>query len=379
MKRILVTGAKGFIGRNLCIRLMDDDNLEVFPYDIGNEEAELKKWLRLAEVVFHLAGVNRPVNVEEYEKGNAGFTNRICDTLRELGRTPRIIMSSSIQAELDNPYGASKRRAEESLEAFSKETGAPVSIYRFKNVFGKWCLPDYNSVTATFCHNIANDLPISISDPRREIELVYIDDIVERFLGELDNPSGSETCFVVDGIPSMRTTLGELAGRIQAFHEFKNNLMAADFSDRFNRCLYATYLSYVQPEALAYGLDIKADSRGDLAEFIKSEHFGQIFVSRTHPGITRGNHYHHTKTEKFLVVSGEGLIRMRHIESDDVIEYRVLGKEYRVVDIPPGFTHSIKNIGVGEMITLFWASEVFSPDHPDTYYSEVDPSLLNTH
>ncbi len=374
MKRVLVTGAKGFIGRNVCARLMHLEDLEVCRFDIENGEAELKAWLNHADVIFHLAGVNRPQNIGEYEKGNAEFTYRICDVLRQLKRMPRIVMSSSIQAELDNPYGVSKRRAEESLQAFSKETGAPVSIYRLKNVFGKWCLPDYNSVTATFCHNIANDLPISISDPGREIELVYIDDIVERFLEELRDPSGSDTGLIPDTIPSTRIRLGELVGRIQTFHEMKTNLMTPDFSERFNQCLYATYLSYVKPEKLEYGLEIKADSRGNLAEFMKSCHFGQIFVSRTRPGITRGNHYHHTKTEKFLVVDGEGLIRMRHIESNDVKEHRVCGTDYRVIDIPPGYTHSISNIGEEEMITLFWASEVFDPDHPDTYYFEVDSS-----
>jgi len=374
MKRVLVTGAKGFIGRNLSKRLMDVDDLEVFLYDVENNEEELKAWLNQADVVFHLAGINRPKNVEEYETGNAEFTEKICDILRKLRRTPKIVMSSSIQAEQDNLYGVSKRRAEKSLQAFSQQAGAPVSIYRLKNVFGKWCLPDYNSVTATFCHNIARDLPISISDPAREIELVYIDDVVTRFLEEMSDPSGGEDCFALDTIPSTRITLGDLAGRIHAFHDMNDNLMTPDFSERFNRCLYATYLSYVRPQTLEYGLQIKVDSRGNIAEFIKSRHFGQIFVSRTHPGITRGNHYHHTKTEKFLIIAGEGLIRMRHIEGNDVIEYRVRGEDYRVIDIPPGHTHSITNIGKEEMITLFWASEVFDPNRPDTYYLEVDSS-----
>ncbi len=374
MKRILVTGAKGFIGRNLCARLIRTNGLEVFSYDRDNEEVELEEWLNRADIVFHLAGINRPRNVEEYEKGNSVFTSRICEILRQLGRTPKIVMSSSIQAELDNPYGVSKRRAEEYLRAFSQETGASISIYRLKNVFGKWCRPEYNSVTATFCHNIANDMPISISDPRREIELMYIDDLVERFLEELDGSKGLETCFAPDTVPSTRITLGELAGRIQTFHEMRTNLMTPDFSERFNQCLYATYLSYVKPEMLEYGLEVKADPRGSLAEFIKSRHFGQIFVSHTHPGITRGNHYHHTKTEKFFVIAGQGLIRMRHIEDYDVREYRVSGTDYRVIDIPPGYTHSISNIGEGEMITLFWANEVFDPNHPDTYYLEVDSS-----
>jgi len=376
MLRVLVTGDRGFIGRNLTARLRLLEDFDLFLYDIDSDEADLRVWLGQADVVFHLAGVNRPQNVEDFETGNAGFTHQICDILRQSGRAPRLVMSSSIQAELDNPYGVSKRRAEESLRAFSKETGAPVSIYRLKNVFGKWCRPEYNSVTATFCHNIARDLPVSISDPLREIDLIYVDDIVDTFIGELSSTPGvasSESEYAFKEIsPSYRITLGELAGRIQAFHEMKHTLMVPDFSQRFNQCLYATYLSYLEPGAREYGLDIKSDSRGNLAEFIKSCHFGQVFVSRTRPGITRGNHYHHTKTEKFFVIAGEGLIRMRQIESNEVIEYRVSGKDYRVVDIPPAHTHSITNVGEGEMITLFWASEVFSPDRPDTYYLEVD-------
>jgi len=371
MKTVLVTGAKGFIGRNLIAHLARMDDLEVFRYDLENDETELRSWLGHADIVFHLAGINRPQNIEEYETGNAGFTGRICRTLRELQRTPKIVMSSSIQVELDNPYGVSKRHAEEALKSFALETGATVAIYRLKNVFGKWCRPNYNSVVATFCHNLAHDLPISISDPVREVELVHVDDVIGRFLAELEDASEPGGCFIRDTISSTRITLGDLAGRIQVYHDMRSGLMVPDFSERFNRCLYATYLSYVEADAHAYGLSMKSDARGSLAEFIKSQHFGQIFVSRTHPGITRGNHYHHTKTEKFLVISGEGLIRMRHIEGGEVIEYRARGEEYRVIDISPGYTHSITNVGQGEMITLFWASEVFDPDRPDTYFLEV--------
>jgi UDP-2-acetamido-2,6-beta-L-arabino-hexul-4-ose reductase len=372
MKKVLITGARGFIGRNLAVHLATREGLQLFHYDVVDSETDLESWLAQADIVFHLAGVNRPVNVEEYETGNAGFTERICDLLRRLERTPKIVMSSSRQAELDNPYGASKRRSEEALQAFSRETGAPVSIYRLKNVFGKWCRPNYNSVVATFCYNIAHDLAITISEPGREIELVYVDDVVERLVEELGDAAGPASGFAPDTIPSTRITLGDLAGRIQAYHEMRSSLLVPDFSLPFNRYLFATYLSYVEPDGREYALRIKSDQRGNLAEFIKSRQFGQIFLSRTHPGVTRGNHYHHTKAEKFFVIAGEGVIRMRQIHRNDVVEYRVKGEDYRVVDIPPGHTHNITNVGSGEMITLFWASEPFDPDRPDTYFLDVN-------
>lgn len=372
MTKVLITGAKGFIGRNLAARLSTLPGLQLYLLDIDNPDEDWRKALLEAEVIFHLAGVNRPKDPQEFETGNAGLTGWICQFLRDNGRKPKIVMSSSIQAALDNPYGISKRHGEEALEDFGRESGAPIVIYRLKNVFGKWCRPNYNSVTATFCHNIAHDLPIQISNPANVIELAYIDDIVDAFLQELEHPESSlESAHAPDCIPSTQITLGDLAGRIQAFHEMRSTLRVPDFSLRFNQCLYATYLSYVEPEMQEYGLDIKSDPRGSLAEFIKSPHFGQVFVSRTLPGITRGNHYHHTKTEKFFVVEGEAEIRMRHIENDQVIKFRVKGDAYRVINIPPGYTHSITNVGDGVMIALFWASELFDPDRPDTYFLEV--------
>jgi len=326
-------------------------------------------------VVFHLAGVNRPQKVEEFESGNAGFTGTLCRLLGECNRRPHVIVSSSIQAEFDNPYGKSKRHAEETLRAFAARTGTRVSIFRLKNVFGKWCRPNYNSVAATFCHNIAHDLPIQVSDPNRLLELVHVDDVVAGFLHEMDEPrKRTDSVVTPDPIPSYILTLGDLAGRIQAFREMQETLQIPDFSLPFNRKLYATYLTYVDPDRWGYGLDIKSDRRGNLAEFIKSPAFGQLFISRTRPGVTRGNHYHHVKAEKFLVISGEGLIRLRHIEERQVHGHHVQGGEYRVVEIPAGYTHSITNIGPEEMITLFWASEVLDPDRPDTYFLPVDPA-----
>ena len=368
--RVLITGGRGFLGRNLVAHLRERKDCEVTVCGREDLTEDLKKWLLEADVIFHLAGVNRPQDPIDFERGNAGLTEMVCQFLREGGRFPKIVFSSSIQAELENPYGASKAKAEAALRQFAAETGAAVRIYRLKNLFGKWCRPKYNSVSATFCHNIANDLPITVSDPAREVELSYVDDVVAAFLTEITGREGGTEAGTE--IPVYRIQLGDLAGRIQAFHEMRSTLILPDFSDWFNRALYATYLSYVPPDARRHSLEIKSDARGSLAEFIKQKSFGQVFVSRTKPGITRGNHYHHTKSEKFFVVEGEGLIRMRAIEGGLVEEYPVNGSEYQVIDIPPGFTHSITNVGASEMVTLFWSSEMFDPNRSDTYYLPVD-------
>lgn len=370
MTRILITGGRGFLGRNLADHLLERKDCVTTIFGREDSAEDLRNCLLEADVVFHLAGVNRPQNPIDFERGNVGLTEQLCQFLREGRRSPKIVFSSSIQAELDNLYGASKAKAEKTLQTFASETGACVRIYRLKNLFGKWCRPNYNSVTATFCHNVAKDLPISVSDPAREVEMSYVDDVVSAFLAEIDGRQARGKASAE--IPSYRIQLGDLAGRIQAFHEMRTTLTVPDFSDWFNRALYATYLSYVAPAARGYNLEIKSDARGSLAEFIKEMHFGQIFVSRTKPGVTRGNHYHHTKTEKFFVVQGEGLIRMRAVEGGPVEAYFVTGSAYRVIDIPPGFTHSIANVGKEEMVTLFWSSEMFDPNRPDTYYLPVD-------
>ena len=373
MTRILITGGRGFLGRNLAVHLLERKDCETTIFDQGDSAEDLRNSLLEADVIFHLAGVNRPHNPIDFETGNAGLSEHVCQILREGRHSPKIVFSSSIQAELDNPYGVSKAKAEDALRQFASETGACVRIYRLKNLFGKWCRANYNSVTATFCHNIANDLPITVSDPAREVELSYVDDVVAAFLTEIDGrKSEAETGAE---IPVYSIQLGDLAGRIQAFHEMRSTLVLPDFADWFNRALYATYLSYVPPAARRHNLEIKSDARGSLAEFIKGKHFGQIFVSRTKPGVTRGNHYHHTKTEKFFVVQGDGLIRMRAVEGGLIEEYPVTGNAYQVIDIPPGFTHSITNVGTGEMVTLFWSSEIFDPNRPDTYYLPVDSEV----
>lgn len=369
VKRVLVTGSKGFVGSNLCAVLRQHGDVELYEYDVKNKSEDLDSALGKVDFIIHLAGVNRPKNPKEFELGNAGSLKKICSRLQELGRAPKIVLSSSIQAELDNPYGISKRLAEEALQHFAEDVGAECVVYRFKNLFGKWCRPNYNSVTATFCHNIANGLPIQISDPAYEIDLTYIDDVVEAFISELE-PVSTGFRFAPP-LPSKRRSLGELAEKIKAFREMRTSLNLPDFRDAFERALYGTYLSYLNNKEFEYDLNIKTDQRGSLAEFLKSSSMGQIFVSRTKPGITRGDHYHHTKTEKFLVLEGKGIIRFRHIEEDEILEYQVNGEKYQVVDIPPGYTHSIENVGKGILVTLFWASEVFDPEKPDTYYEKV--------
>lgn len=373
MAKVLITGAQGFVGNNLRAVLRQHPEVEISAYDIDSAPAELDAALEVADVIVHLAGVNRPQTMEEFATGNAGFTGEICEKLRALGRTPKILLSSSIQAERDNPYGVSKRDAEEALQHYCDDTGAGGVIYRLKNLFGKWCRPNYNSVTATFCYNIAHNLPIHIADPANEIDLTYIDDVVAAFVAEI-NASMQSGCRFADPLPSRRISLGVLSALIQGFHAHRKTLHLADYSDPFVCALYATYLSYLDTDQFGYGLNIKTDNRGSLAEFIKSPHIGQLFISRTKPGITRGNHYHHTKTEKFMVVQGKGIIRFRHINGEDIIEYPVGGEDYCVVDIPPGYTHSIENIGDGEMVTLFWSSQIFNPEQPDTYFEAVLPA-----
>lgn len=373
MSAILITGASGFLGTNLAAFLRDRQSDRIYLFDVDSSLEELASWAHEVDTVFHLAGVNRPQDPAEFEVSNADFTRTLVNAIRDSGRRPHVIVSSSIQAMFDNPYGRSKRHCEQIMARFSHETNTPVSIFRLKNIFGKWCRPNYNSVTATFCHNIANDLPIQVSDPGRELELVYVDDVATAFLREMNEQPKRDSVFVdPDPIPSYTITLGDLASRIQFFREMQKTLQIPDFSSRFNQQLYATYLSYVSSEQVEYGLGIRSDDRGDLAEFIKSPHFGQIFVSRTKPGFTRGNHYHHTKTEKFVVIAGEGVIRLRQIHSSELLEYPVRGEDYRVIDIPPGHTHSIANTGTTELIALFWASEVFDPDRPDTFYLPVE-------
>lgn len=367
MKTVLVTGANGFIGQNLVVALRRRGDIEVVEYDIDSPPAVLEEGLPKAAVIYHLAGVNRPERVEEFTTGNLELTRALCNKLRQLDSKPVFVLSSSIQAALDNPYGISKRQAEEAVFDFGRDTGAAVFAFRLPGVFGKWCRPGYNSVVATFCHNIARALPIEITAPAKEIELVYIDDVIRAFVGIIEGrPPISEggRCFAE---PTYRLSLDALAETLRGFRESRTNLLLPDIGDPFVRVLYATYLSYLPTDSFAYELTRRADPRGELAELLKSPQGGQIFVSRTRPGFTRGNHYHDTKVEKFVVLEGEAVIRFRPVRGGDLIEYPVSGREFRVVDIPPGYAHSIENVGKNDLIVLFWAAEIFDPNIPDAF------------
>ena len=375
--KALVTGAKGFIGKNLVVALRRA-GVEVAEIDLESTPEDLAAGVAGAEAVYHLAGINRPEHEEDFKVGNIESLEAVLSTIEGLIATDPdakrsfIVLSSSTQAEQDNPYGRTKLAAEKILAAYAERTGGPVAIYRLPGVFGKWCRPNYNSVVATFCHKIAHDLPIKISARANEVRLVYVDDVVRSFLGLLGAPQQGG-CLFHEIEPVFSTTLGAIVDALQGFRSSRRDLVVPDFANPFIKRLYATYLAYLPEDQLAYALDKKEDQRGALAELLKAPSFGQIFVSRTKPGITRGNHYHDTKTEKFCVVEGEALVRFRHIQGKEVTAYRVSGNEFRVVDIPPGYTHSIENVGTTEMVVLFWASEPFDPAKPDTYFLEVLP------
>jgi len=372
--KAVVTGADGFIGRNLVVALRRAQ-VEVADIDIDSPPGALLAAVRGAAVVFHLAGVNRPERESDFVTGNVGSLNALLGALDGLAATegqaapPLTVLSSSTQASGDSPYGRSKLAAERALEAHAARTGAPAVIYRLPGVFGKWCRPNYNSVVATFCHNITRGLPVTISDSSRSVELVYIDDIVAQFMTHLEGRAAGLARG--DVRPTFVASLGELADRIRAFRAMRDTLLVADASDPFTRRLLATYTSYLPPGDLAYPLQQRTDARGTLAELLKSPRFGQMFVSRTNPGCTRGNHYHDRKVEKFCVLDGDALIRFRPILGDEVTEHRVSGTDFKVVDIPPGMTHSIENVGRTDMIVLFWASEILDPQRPDAHILEV--------
>jgi len=373
MKTVLVTGSEGFIGKNLIVRLQELDNVVIKSFDKEDNMETLKKFLRESDFIFHLAGVNRPEKVEEFEKVNVGFTKDIIVLLEEIGKRIPIVITSSIQAESDNPYGKSKKRAEDELIEYSKKNSMPVYIYRLPNVFGKWSRPNYNSVVSTFCYNISHNLDIIISDPEKELELVYIDDVINEFVSLLlkKDRNFKEYFYSID--KTFKITLKELADKIYQIRDMRKNLIVPDLSDNFMKALHATYLSYLDKDDFSYEMDSKEDNRGNFTELIKSKTFGQVSISRSGKGVIRGNHYHNTKNEKFCVIKGKAVIKLRNILNDKIIFYYTSDKKIEVVDIPPGYTHSIENLtdGDGEMILLIWANEIFDPKNPDTYYCEV--------
>lgn len=379
--KILVTGANGFVGRNLLAQLDSistqkakhytlSNDLVVYAYSRNNTITELDQYTTDCDFVVHLAGVNRPKNQDEFMTGNYGLTNVLLEALQRHNNKAPILITSSIQAELDNPYGKSKKVAEDALFAYSEKTGTKVLVYRLPNVFGKWCKPNYNSAVATFCNNIARDLPIQINDPNVDMQLVYIDDVVDEIIGAL---SGKEHCddkFCY--VPTThRVKLGEIVELLNEFKNSRKDLSVPKLSNSFAKDLYSTYLSYLPTDKFSYPLKMNIDARGSFTEIIRTVDRGQFSVNISKPGITKGNHWHNTKNEKFLVVSGKALIQFRKIGTTEIIDYHVSGDKLEVVDIPTGYTHNIINEGSTELITFMWCNECFDPNKPDTYFEKV--------
>lgn len=372
--KIVVTGANGFIGKNLMVHLQTFSDLEVVPLYREHKVEDYGNILKNAQLIFHLAGINRPDNKLEFDIGNRLLTQNILNTLRDVNTNPKFVLASSSQVENQhNPYSKSKRRAEHIVEQAANDGVVEAIIYRLPGVFGKWCKPNYNSVVATYCYNVANKLPLEVRDENYQFPLVYIDDVVGHLLSHLKEPLhiGSINWPIVN--TQFEANLGELATIIQSFGKMRHNLELPKIHLTFHKYLYSTYLSFLPKDSFSYSVKLKKDDRGDLFEWIKSPFFGQVFISTTKPGITRGNHYHHTKTEKFMVIRGEGEISFRHVLDTDkeVLTYEVDGNKPQVVEIPPGYTHNITNVGKTEMITLFWANEIFDPEKPDTIFEKV--------
>ena len=381
---ILVTGANGFVGRNLVSQLENiasgkarnyaiaGEELHVLCYDVDSDPAALEEYCRRADFVFNLAGVNRPEDPSEFMKGNFGFASLLLDTLKKCGNSCPVMISSSTQAALDNPYGESKRAGEELLFEYGRETGAKVLVYRFPNVFGKWCRPNYNSAVATFCNNIAHGLPIRVNDPSVVMHLVYIDDVVDELIGALSGDEHRAGAFCE--VPVVHEiTLGGIVDLLYSFRDMQQDLEVPDFGDAFTKKLYSTYLSYLPKEKFCYPLKMNVDNRGSFTEIIRTPDRGQFSVNISKPGITKGEHWHHTKNEKFVVVSGHGLVQLRKIGTDEVINFEVSGEKMEVVEMIPGYTHNIINLSDTEdLVTFMWANEAFNPERPDTYFEPVE-------
>jgi len=379
--KILITGANGFVGRNLVETLKTikdgknqttalDSNLTIYEYDIHTEPSLLDTYCSDCDFVVHLAGVNRPKDQSEFMEGNFGFTSTLLDTLKRHSNTCPIAVSSSIQAALDNPYGVSKKAGEDLMFSYAAETGAKVMVYRFPNVFGKWCRPNYNSAVATFCYNVAHNLPITVNDRSVMMTLVYIDDVVNELINAVNGSANKDGDYCKVPIEH-KITLGEIVDMINSFKASRDDKSVIDTSESFETKLYATYLSYLPEDGFSYPLKMNVDQRGSFTEILRTADRGQFSVNISKPGITKGNHWHHTKNEKFVVVAGKGVIRFRKIGFDEVIEYYVSGEKIEVVDIPAGYTHNIENLGESDMVTFMWCSECFDPDIPDTFFEVV--------
>jgi len=368
---ILITGAEGFIGKNLYYWLLQtrpEDKILTYDINASTDGKTLAELCHQADFVFHLAGVNRPINPKEFEDGNTALTREVVNYCRE-GKRPPIVLSSSAQAAQANPYGESKKAAEGVAFNYAKDTGSPAYVFRLPGVFGKWSRPNYNTVVATFCHNVANDLPIEVRDPDYELNLVYIDDVCRCFVNSLTEQveKDGEFCTVN---PVHNISLGQLADTVRSFNKSRQTLGILDVSDSLTLKLYSTYLSYLAK--FSYPLVTHADERGAFAEFLKSPTSGQVSVNITKPGYTKGNHWHQTKVEKFFTVSGQGVIRLRKIDEQTIFEYHVSSNKLEVVDIPPGYTHTITNTGTEDLVTIIWVNEIFDPNNPDTFYLNVE-------
>jgi UDP-2-acetamido-2,6-beta-L-arabino-hexul-4-ose reductase len=382
----LITGASGFVGKNLQLHLAEREDVHVLVFTHGDDVAQLPVLLEDVDFVFHLAGVNRPKDPAEFVLGNLDLTQILCRAVAVVaqctGRKIRVVYTSSTQADRDNAYGVSKKGAEEALFALQRDHGVPVYVFRLPNVFGKWCKPNYNSAVATFCHNIARGLPIQVNDPDAPVTLVYVDDVVEKFVQILDDVQGmdcgSRPPMTTAGdkdfatiSPQFSTTVGELAGLIQSFKDSRETLVTERVGIGLLRALYATYVSYLPVESFAYTLAAHADPRGAFVEMLKTPDCGQFSYFTAVPGITRGGHYHHTKTEKFLVVKGQARFKFRHMQTGETHELITNGNKPEVVETVPGWTHDITNIGTEEMFVLLWANEVFDQTRPDTFACPV--------
>lgn len=366
---ILVTGSNGFIGKNLIATLALNDNNVLFCYDHDNSLEAFDDMVKKADIVFHLAGVNRPINVDEYKSGNVDLSEYLVQKLQMYKNTCPVVFTSSIQASQDNPYGISKREAENILIKHHHISSSPVYIFRLPNVFGKWSRPNYNSAVATFCHSVARNLPITINNADTVVRLIYIDDVVNAFTKCFDfNQNGILTPEVS---PVYEISVGDLAQTIKSFKEERGSFVLPQISEDLVKKLYSTYLSFLPLEDFSYSLDMKKDNRGSFTEFIRTNSSGQFSINIAKPGIVKGNHWHHTKHEKFLVVSGEAIIRFKHVMSQGYIEYRVSSNDLTVVDIPPGYAHNIENVGTNDLVTVMWANEAFDLENPDTHYFEV--------